>query len=195
MAEFIAFRPDVEIYGAVALSIVEGMGEFRSLGYTILARHGVLSPQPDRWYPQQQWLDAFRTIAEKIGPRTLFAIGKKILDAVEWPPGLDTIEKGLASIDLNYHLRHRIDGVPLWNPETGEMREGIGHYRFSGIVAEGTAMMVCENPYPSEFDRGIITAMGRRYLPQLEVTLDPDRPTRQTGANSCTFQIRETPAP
>ncbi len=190
MAEFVAFRPDVEVYGAVALSLVEGMGDFRSLGYAILVRHGILNPQPERWYPQQPWLDAFRTIAEKIGPRTLFEIGKKILDAVEWPPGIDTVEKGLASIDLNYHLRHRIDGVPLWNPETGEMREGIGHYRFDGVVAEDTATMACDNPYPSEFDRGIITAMGRRYLPHLDVTLDLTQPTRTRGADSCTYRIR-----
>jgi hypothetical protein len=189
MAEFIAFRPGVEVYGAVVLSVVDGMGEFKSRAEAILAQNGIRRPQPEAWYPQQAWLDSFKTISEKIGPRTLFAIGKKILEAVEWPAWIDSLETGLGAIDMNYHLRHRLNGVPMLNEATGEMTPGIGNYEFRGLTGEKSAVMVCNNPYPSEFDRGIITAMGRRFKPGLEVRLDATQPTRTRKADSCTYLI------
>lgn len=189
MAQFVAFRPGVEVYGAAVLSFIEGMGDFRSRAEAILVQNGIRKPQPDSWYPQQAWLDSFKTISEKIGPRTLFAIGRKILDAVEWPPFVKNLETGLGAIDMNYHRVHRIDGVPMLNEQTGEMTPGIGHYEFRGITSEKSALMVGNNPYPSEFDRGLITAMGRRFKPGLEVRLDTTQPTRTQGADSCTYII------
>jgi hypothetical protein len=165
------------------------MGDFTSTALKILAQHGIKKPQPDQWYPQQNWLDAFKTIAEKIGPLTLFAIGKKIPEQVEWPPWMDTIDKALGALDLNYHLHHRINGEPLFNPETGQMTEGIGHYRFTGLKGPSSAEMVCDNPYPSEFDRGIITTLCRRFKQSSEVRLDKSKPTRTEGADSCTYLI------
>jgi hypothetical protein len=189
MAQFKAFQPGVEVYGAVVLAIVDGMGDFKNRAEAILAQHGIRRPQPELWYPQQAWLDSFKTISEKIGPRTLFAIGKKILEAVEWPDWIDSLPTGMAAIDMNYHLRHRLNGKPMLNEQTGEMTEGIGHYEFQGLTGERSAVLVGNNPYPSEFDRGIITAMGRRFKPNLEVRLDPAKPTRTTGADSCTYII------
>ncbi|HKI03446.1 MAG TPA: hypothetical protein VKK31_15820 [Thermoanaerobaculia bacterium] len=189
MAQFKAFQPGVEVYGAVVLSVTEGMGEFRTMAERILAQHGIVKPQPDTWYPQQAWLDSFKTISEQIGPRTLFAIGKKILDTVGWPAWIDGLETGMRAIDLNYHLRHRLDGVPMLNDQTGELTPGIGHYELKGLTADNSAVMVCNNPYPSELDRGIITAMGRRFESSLEVRLDTTQPTRTQGADSCTYII------
>jgi len=189
MAQFKAFRPGVEVYGAVVLSVVDGMGDFKTRAEGILAQHGIRRPQPEGWYPQQAWLDSFETISEKSGPRTLFAIAKKIREAVEWPDWINSLATGMAAIDLNYHLRHRLNGQPMLNERTGEMTEGIGHYEFKGLTGETSAVMVCNNPYPSEFDRGILTAMGRRFKPNLEVRLDTTQPTRAEGADSCTYLI------
>jgi len=189
MTQFVAFRPDVEVYGAVVLSVVDGMGDFTRKALKILGQHGIKNPQADQWYPQQSWLDAFKTIAEKIGPLTLFAIGKRIPEHAEWPPGIDTFEKALAGTDIAYHLSHRINGQVLFNSETGEMTEGIGHYRFTGLTGPTSAEMVCDNPYPSEFDRGILTTLCRRFKAGLEVRLDKTRPTRTEGADSCTYVI------
>lgn len=187
MAQFKAFRPDVEVYGAVVLSVINGMGEFKSMGENILSQHGIKRPQADLWYPQQPWLDSFKTISEKIGQRTLFAIGKKILEAVEWPAWINSFDTGMQAINMNYHLRHRIDGVPMLNEQTGETTPGIGHYDYKGKTGDTSAVMVCTNPYPSEFDRGILTAMGRKFHGALEVQLDPTQPTRTQGADSCTY--------
>jgi hypothetical protein len=186
MAQFKAFTPGMEVVGGGVLSIIEGMGEFRSMAEAILAQHGLKKIQPDGWYSQQAFLDAFKTIAEKIGPRTLFACGKQILATIEWPPELDNLEAGLRSIDVLYHRSHRLNNVSMFDEKTGECRPGLGHYTLESL-GKSSGVMVCPNPYPSEFDRGIITAMGRRFKPDFEARLDSTKPTRLKGADSCTY--------
>ena len=189
MAEFKAFRPDVEVYGAAVLALVDGMGHFTTTAMKVLGMNGIEKPRADHWYPQQAWLDSFKTIAEKIGPLTLFAIGKKLPESVDWPQTGDSLDEILGSIDVTYHMSHRIDGQRLFNPETGQMTEGIGHYRFTGTIGPYTAEMVCDNPYPSEFDRGVITTLCRRFKSHSEVKLDTSKPSRPEGGDSCTYII------
>ena len=105
------------------------------------------------------------------------------------PPEIDNIEAALASIDVAYHMNHRIQGEVLFDPATGIMKEGIGHYRYQPGGDRG-GVMVCETPYPSEFDRGIITGTARRWRPTVEVTLDESKPTRKRGADSCTYLVK-----
>jgi hypothetical protein len=92
MAQFIAFDDSIEVNGQTILSVVRGMGVFEKLALKILKEHGIDNPQPGRWYSQQAWLDAFKEIATKIGPNTLFEIGKKIPESADWPPEIRTIE-------------------------------------------------------------------------------------------------------
>lgn len=177
MAQFIAFAPKVEVNGETVLSVVDGMGPFKESGLKILAENGIKDPKPGMWYPQQAWLDAFKTIAEKIGNSTLLAIGKTIPANAKWPPQVDTIEKALASVDMAYHMNHR----------GGE----IGSYRFENTGAK-SGKMICHNPYPSEFDQGIVYAVARKFAPKGDfpsVKLDETAPTRKKGADSCTFLI------
>jgi hypothetical protein len=194
MAQFIAFDDSIEVNGQTILSVVRGMGVFEKLALKILKEHGIDNPQPGRWYSQQAWLDAFKEIATKIGPNTLFEIGKKIPESADWPPEIRTIEEALASIDVAYHLNHRKDGEVLFNPTTGEMREGIGHYKFEK-TGEREGIMVCENPYPCDFDRGIIYAVARKFKPEggpfhVIVSHDETKPCRNKGGDSCTYIIK-----
>jgi hypothetical protein len=177
MAQFKAFAPKVEVNGETVLSVVDGMGPFKDTGLKILADQGIQNPQAGHWYSQQAWLDAFQAIAAKIGAGTLLAIGKTIPENAKWPPQVDTIEKALASIDMAYHMNHR----------GGE----IGSYKFE-LTGPKAGKMVCHNPYPSEFDQGIIYAAARKFAPKgifPTVKLDETAPTRKTGGEACTFLI------
>ena len=53
--------------------------------------------------------------------------------------------------------------------------------------------MKCENPNPTQFDKGIITGFARKYKPKdailVKVELDETKPTRVKGENSDTFKI------
>jgi hypothetical protein len=177
MPEFVALSPNVEVLGQTVLSVVDGMGAFRSLALEILRRHGVDNPKPESWYRQQPWLDSFKEIYERVGKSTLNLIGRKIPENAKFPAEIDTIDKALASIDVAYHMNHR----------GGE----IGHYEFSKL-APSRAKLVCANPYPCEFDSGLILSVARRFPPAgrtPSVTHDETQPCRRKGGASCTYVV------
>lgn len=177
MTQFKAYSPDVEVNGQTVLSIVDGMGSFTMSANNILMQNGISDPKPGQWYLQQNWLNAFKEISDKLGPKTLLQIGKKIPENADFPPQIDDIEKALAAIDVAYHMNHR----------NGE----IGHYNYEK-TGPNSARIVCNNPYPCEFDRGIIMAMAQRFAPQdshVKVEHDGSQPCRVNGAETCTYLI------
>lgn len=186
---FVAQADDIAVNGQTVLSVAKAFSVVKDLGYKILERHGFKDVKEDAWYPQQQWLDAFREIHETMGGVTLFQIGKKIPDSAKFPPEIDTVEKALAAIDVAYHMNHSRRGKPLFDPATGTMEEGIGHYRVVS-ASEGEAVMVCDNPYPDEFDRGIIEAMAAKFGKRVIVEVDADAGTRERGREATTYRIR-----
>lgn len=191
MAQFIAFNSDMEVSTEAIRSVIEGLGPFKNMAMEILRSVGIHDVSPGLWYNQQAWLNAFKMIAEKIGSSTLYMIGQKIPENALWPPEIDTIEKGLASIDIAYHMNHRLHNEVLYNPKTQEMKEGIGHYRFE-LVEPKKVKMFCDNLYPCDFDRGIITAVARKFKPLNTVVLikhDDEQPCRKKGDESCTYWV------
>jgi hypothetical protein len=179
MAEFKAFVPGVEVNGETVLSIVNAMKGFEGLAIEILKNNGIDHPKPRKWYMQQSWLDAFKEISDKMGAETLLNIGKAIPENAQFPPGIDNLEKGLNLIDVAYHMNHR----------GGE----IGYYKLVEYNEyKKHAVMECKNPYPSHFDRGIITCFVSRFKASdhFSVELDKSKPTRLKGADSCTYIIR-----
>ncbi len=192
MAEFQIFEPGIEVNGETVYAIVDGMEIIKNEALTILSKHGIDNPQPGQWYSQDAWLRAFKTISESIGRKTLYAIGRKIPENANFPPEIDDIFKALSSIDLAYHMNHRRKGKVMFNPQTGEMIEGIGHYGFEKTT-DRSIKMVCENPYPCDFDRGIITTMAHKFKPQSGgfpsvIHLD-DEPCRRNSDHSCTYLV------
>jgi hypothetical protein len=180
MAQFVPFQKGVEVNGQTVLAIVNALDAGRATRFRILKKHGILDPHPNEWYSQQAWLDAFREISEELGAHTLFAIGEAIPENAIFPPEINDLPKALSSIDIAYHLNHR----------GGE----IGHYTLIDFNSENcTAIMVCNNPYPSDFDRGIISTMVRKFVPSTsfiyDVQLDSSKETRLKGADSCTYII------
>ena len=192
MAQFIAFDKQAEVNGETVLSIVSGMEMFKAEALNILKNNGIDNPVPGKWYSQQAWLNAFKSISEKLGFNTLFLIGKKIPENAQWPPFVNSVETALPSIDVAYHMNHRIQGEVLFNPQTGAMKEGIGHYGFEK-TGPRSAKMVCNNPYPCDFDRGIIESAARKFKPSdanaLIVKHDDSQPCRKKGKDSCTYLI------
>jgi hypothetical protein len=187
--QFQAINPKVEVNGQTVLSVVEGMASFKDVAYDILAKHGIKDPKPGEWYNQQNWLDAFKEIAEEIGDFTLNSIGKKIPENADWPPTVNSVETALSSIDIAYHMNHRLDGKVLFNPENGQMKEGIGHYGYEKLEGNNVKM-VCDNPYPCDFDKGIIEAAANKFKSGSEiVTIKQEGDCRKAGKETCTYLI------
>lgn len=196
--QYKAFEPGIEVSGASLSAIVDGFRKYPTVAMKYLARYGLVKntagkqPEIDRngWYSLENWLAAYEGIAKEIGVNSLYAIGKSIPEAAVFPPEVNDIYSCLASIDIVYHMNHRKNGVVMFNPETGQMLEGIGHYRSQPVPNEKRIIFVGENPYPCDFDRGLVTAMAARFEPQAITTHDNDAPCRKKGADSCTYIVR-----
>jgi hypothetical protein len=189
MAHPLASHPDVEVHGQAIRAFMDVAGRYAPLTRKIMAKHGIEGPlSGDTWYPLSRWLEVQREIATSLGERTLFAFGKRIPSHVPWPSGITTIEAALGSIDVAFHMNNRLHGKVMYDPATSTMLEGIGHYHCH-LKGGRDAVMVCDNPYDSEFDRGIITGVARMFKPGAEVTLDPTAPTRKQGGSSCTYLV------
>ena len=78
MAQFVGFAPGVQVTGEAVFAVIDGMGAAKERALEILAENNIHSPKWEMWYLQKNWLDAFKKIADTLGPDTLHAIGLKI---------------------------------------------------------------------------------------------------------------------
>jgi hypothetical protein len=194
--QFKAFEPGIEVNGQTVYAVVDGMGHFKSLGEKILLKVGIgemkdgkYAIQMDGWYSHDSWLQAFEDIARQIGDPTLKQIGMKIPENAQFPPWVKDVDSAVKSIDIAYHMNHRKKGTVLFNPDTGVMLEGIGHYGYERIDGKNIIVSECKNPYPCAFDHGIITTMARKFELKATVAHDDSKPCRKNGADSCTYLI------
>jgi len=188
--QYRAFDPDIEVNGQTVLAVVAGMGAATWLAEKMLRDEGIDDPRPGEWYSQQAWLNAFKAVADKVGVLTLHKIGTSIPDNADWPPEIEDIHGALASIDVAYHLNHRKHGTILMDMGTKTMREGIGHYAYTR-TDDGSGTMVCENPYPCDFDMGIVEATARKFhTPGAPINVAHEGGScRKKGDEACTYLV------
>jgi hypothetical protein len=177
MAEYKAFDPNAESNGAGLSALLAVLSWNEPLVLEILSKHGIKEVRMDGWYPHQAVLDVQKEIAQTMGVHTLYQIGTKIPEKATFPPEIDSLEKGLALLDQAYHMNHR----------GGE----IGHYQLVK-VENNQALMVCNNPYSCDFDRGIIVATARHFAGTVgfvNLRHDESAGCRKLGGESCTYII------
>ena len=191
MAQFVAINNKVEVNRQTVLSIVNSMDKSKDVRLDILLKNGI-NPDESEWFNQQKWLNAFRDISVSLGEMNLFLIGKAIVTNAKFPPIKD-LEEGLRSINIAYHMNHRVNGKIMFDSATGEITEGIGDYQLIEFDEKvKRAVMKCSNPYPSKFDEGIIVQVVRRFKSSgsiENIRLDLSKESRIRGGNSCTFSI------
>ncbi len=178
MGAFKVLEKGVEVNGQTVLSVIHGMEFFEQKALKILEAQGIKDPEPGQWYCQQAWLNAFKIIADEIGPYALYCIGEKIPDNADFPEDMNTLHDQLLPFILAYHMNHR----------GGE----IGSYEFYK-VEDGEMYLTCKNPYPCEFDRGIIAGIAKQVTPGDHYSLvlhDDSGPCREKGDGSCTYLIK-----
>ncbi len=176
MAQFLPFDPNVEVSGTVIQSIVKAMGDRALL---VLAAHGIAGIDPNSWYPQQAWLDSFRDLAQGDFSSTLdlVSIGMRIAEDTVWSPDTKTVEEALFSINDAYQMAHRNGKIGSYDVE---------------MVGENEAKLVCRNPYPCDFDYGLIYSAARLFLPPrsgLSVIHDDHTYCRKRGDDFCTYYV------
>jgi hypothetical protein len=182
---------DIEASGDAILSVVVGMGAFQTVARRLLRDAGLPEVRAGEWYPMHSWIQAFGALATNVGERTLFLVGTKIPETAMLPPNIVDVASALGAIDVGYHMNHRRSGAPMFDPATGTIRPGIGNYALTAAGA-GWATLVCDNPYPCDFDCGIVHGFAARFAPDrllVRVTHGDDG-CRKTGAQSCSYRVR-----
>ncbi|GAA0228309.1 hypothetical protein ACFFQF_12415 [Haladaptatus pallidirubidus] len=142
---------DAKVKGDSLSSIVEGVsrlsGAYRKRVIDVLDSHGIPEPRPGEWYSLEDTINALDDLVDAIGPQTVKTIGKEIPETVEWPPTIDDVEAALTSLDDVYQMHHEGD---------------VGHYKFEE-TGETSGRMVCETPYPTSMDRGIVEGIVKKF--------------------------------
>jgi hypothetical protein len=69
------------------------------------------------------------------------------------------------------------------------MLDGIGSYRYDGLMNESAATLYSDNPYPCDLDRGITAGFVARFEPSVSVTHHDDA-CRKKGDTACTYLIQ-----
>jgi len=171
-----ASLPTAQVHGQSVFVIVGGMEVVQARALRILAENGIAPLRPDQWYPLANVLNAFKLIFEKIGPSTVRAIGRKVPETARFPPDIDSLEKGLRSVQVAYQMEHK---------------PPVGGYHYVAVDRR-SAKMVCDNPYPCDLDLGLVEAICDRFRPKdaLWVRIEHDPKTcRRRGDTSCTYLI------
>ena len=174
-----ALSSHVEVYGKSVQALINAMEFLKLKAQRVLASHGIEPLDPEKWYPMPSVLDSFDDILKQVGPNTTRAIGRAVPKSAVFPPGIDSFPSALNSLDVAYRMNHRGKG-------------DIGSYRFLS-EGERAARMVADNPYPCEFDQGIMEALYDRFQPKGSIRLRIDHDPagcRSKGARACTYHLK-----
>jgi hypothetical protein len=142
----------------------------------ILEQGGIKNLDADIWYSFKTVLAIYQKIAKDFGPNTMFDFGKSIPEKAVFPPEIDSIDKAFHLINTAYNMNHK-DGY-------------VGFYKiFSHDLEEKKIVMQCYNPYPCDLDRGLFTAMARKFQSGVRVVIDESKPNKKTGGNETWYII------
>jgi len=171
-------RPSqTEVFGKAVKSILAGMMAIQSRAERMLAANGINPLIEDQWYPIEGVLKTFSDVQRQIGPHTVRSIGRKCIGVAEMPV-FRTLDDALRGLGAAYMMNHRGD-------------TNIGGYHYSAETAR-RGRMTCDNPYPCEFDEGLIDAVLERFRPSdaFIIRFDHDPGTCRTrGDKHCTYNI------
>lgn len=194
--QFVPFEAGIEVKGQSVRAVVAGFSNFVVLGSAYLLDEGIGMPtpkglvslEPEGWYSQKSVLLCLRQIRKELGDGLLMRIGMAVPRSAMFPEGIRDIREAIKSVDVAYHLNHRKHGRPMFEPETGRMEEGIGHYGYEPVPGQRKIYSLCETPYPCAFDQGLLMATAQRYESNARVAHDP-RSCRKKREERCTYVI------
>lgn len=186
-------RRGIETHGLAVVNLVRGLGAKHVLATRWLVEEGVTMrwdagvPHVEDWYPVGGVLAVLERVHEQLGEDALFRIGQSVLANVTLPGDADGIRRALRALDIIYHASHRRDGVAMFDAKTGRVADGIGHYVCADAARHSS--VTTSSLYPCAFDRGLVTAMARRFEPNAEVNHLGGARCRRRGAAACTYVV------
>lgn len=178
MYRYKVFGEDAEVYGKAMLAFTESIN-YQNLK-PILEKHRLTEIDPERWYPQQVWLDVFNDVVETTNSiSNLVSIGMKIAETAMLPSSSEVsfIDLMLGFGEMSYKANNR--GSDIGYIETR-------------VVDDHHLIMIDATPYPDEFVYGAYYGVARRFLPEgtaLTVRYDDESPRRSQGGETTIIHI------
>jgi hypothetical protein len=169
-----AVPPDAAVRGGVILSVLAAMGPFRRRGEQALADHGIGEVDVERWYPLASYLEALEAIRDRMGPNTLFQVGRQIPNHIALPPGLDSFAAVLGAFGAVYENSHR--GVP-------------GGAVTHELLSDRSGRITSATPYPCDLDRGVIVGLYQHLL-GVRVVVEDEEECGKEGGGCCAYVIK-----
>ncbi|WP_205596822.1 4-vinyl reductase [Halostella salina] len=161
-------------YVAASESVTDFMGKQTK---SKLANYGIEELDPDEWYPLKVPLAMLYDMRDDYGESSMQNMGRHIPEHVEFPPDIEGVEEALRSVDQAYQHNHR--GID------------IGSYEFEK-VSENEGKMVCENPYPCEFDQGLLRGVAEQFTDSFVDVEEVGDECRAEGGQRCTYRVTWT---
>lgn len=161
-------------YVAASESVTDFMGKQTKAK---LANYGVEELDPDEWYPLKVPLAMLYDMRDDYGESSMQNMGRHIPEHVEFPPDIEGVEEALRSVDQAYQHNHR--GID------------IGSYEFEK-ASENEGEVVCENPYPCEFDQGLLRGVAEQFTESFVDVEEVGDECRAEGGQRCTYRVTWT---
>jgi len=187
----------IEILGQSVFGLVQAFGQFKALASQLLLAEGIGRSGPDgqvvvdldAWYPMDGYLRAFARANQQMSGSVLHQIGVSVAKYVEEAGPLKDIQTLAKILDKGYHMHHRKHGRPMWDPTTGILLEGIGHYQCRNR-SDGSVEIESDIPYPCAFDKGLLFGFLRRTHTVGAILHDDSHPCRERGNRSCVYIVK-----
>ncbi|PRP91041.1 hypothetical protein ENSA5_58900 [Enhygromyxa salina] len=161
-----------EYNGAALNSFILALGHSKGVVNKLLAAVGVDRIDPERWY-DFAWASAlYYKIEAELGRVAVMKVGRKMVEAADFPPNIDGIQTLLMSLDHAYRLNARGAGV-------GEIT--------CVLEGEDGAVLTFTPRFPCALHMGIVEGSCSRYGEQALV--EHGEGCMDKGDSACTYHV------
>lgn len=143
----------------------------------ILDKYGLLNPSTKAWHAHRDVVQMIHEVASGNNDCDLYATGAIVQACFGLSDVTGGVDMALAAVDDYYQSTHR-------GPDAG------GYQLLKWKC--GTISVTCNNPYPCDFDRGMLESLVKRFAPPgtvLGVAHDHDARCRDLGDHACTYKV------
>lgn len=125
-----------------------------------LEANGIEDPQQNETYSMNGVVSAINQMADDVGSRTTHQIGIHQVAIPEWPPEVDTVEKGFEAMNDMYRGAYE-----------NFDEDALGKFRFEKTGdKEARAAVTEEFPYPTAFASGLFEGVLNEFGPANALT-------------------------
>jgi hypothetical protein len=177
MTNKIKYDMNAEVTAKLPLGVFEVLRRLGVDPQPFIERHNLENLQADSWLPISDYLALLEDVQKNANNYyTLISVGSKIPELADKMPETFTLQDLFRNMNDSYHINHR----------NGE----IGNY-FVEFLAENHIRVIAQNPYPSDFDYGLVWGGAKYFAPKgtFVKVVRAESPSRLKGDDHCIYDI------